>query len=244
MRVFSFVFKSQNSPCYHPLQVSITLVVFEGLLPFDKAYLSISRQKDLVRVTQLSWVARTWRISQDVGLPVLKPGQSPTNQKRWSPSWAFPYSRGHTGTWKDSVCAAAWASENAGNTPTGPSWVWHSENKVHVTQQGHETCFHPPRQCLSHTQPFGDSWGSQAGGQTQRFLSNLGLGIQLLRAALAPDRRCDSPLSHPGSIRGVDRNEGWAGPCKVAMLWSLRCAHCSSWLQMLALVLSSDDFSL
>lgn len=104
MRVFSFVFKSQNSPCHHPLQVSITLVVFKGLLPFDKAYLSISRQKDLLRVTQLSWVARTWRISQDVGLPALKSGQSPTNQKRRSPSWAFPYSRGHAGTWKDCMC--------------------------------------------------------------------------------------------------------------------------------------------
>ena len=60
--------------------------------------------------------------------------------------------------------------------------------------------FRPPRRCLSHTQPFGDSRGSQT-GQTERFLSNLGLGIQLLRAALAPDRRCDSPLSHPGSTQ-------------------------------------------
>lgn len=40
--VFPAVFKSQNGPCYLRLQFSVTRVVFEGLLPLDKAYLSIS----------------------------------------------------------------------------------------------------------------------------------------------------------------------------------------------------------
>lgn len=48
---FSVVFNSQNGPCYLQLQFSVTLVVFEALSPLDKAHLSISRQKDLFRMT-------------------------------------------------------------------------------------------------------------------------------------------------------------------------------------------------